>query len=102
MAPDSQAFNTPADLDRLLDDRTGEGWFSVHRDAFRDPAVFELEMKHIFEATWNFVGLESQVPNPNDFITTVIGRSPVVVKLAQEAVQQVTCMLKSWRQNTHS
>ncbi len=79
MAPDSQAFNTPADLDRLLDDRTGEGWFSVHRDAFRDPAVFELEMKHIFEATWNFVGLESQVPNPNDFITTVIGRSPVVV-----------------------
>ena len=65
---------TPPDLDGLIEER--EGWFSVHRDAFRDPAVFELEMRHIFEATWNFVGLDAQVPNTNDYLTTTIGRSP--------------------------
>ena len=35
-----------------------------------DPEVYEAEMRHIFEATWVFVGLETQIPNPHDFITT--------------------------------
>ncbi len=86
---------TAADLDRLIDDRAGEGWFSVHRDAFRDPAVFELEMKHIFEATWNFVGLESQVPKPNDYLTTTIGRSPLVVM--RDAEGKLGCFVNSCR-----
>lgn len=86
---------TPFNLDRLIDDRAGEGWFSVHRDAFRDPAVFELEMRHIFEATWNFVGLESQLPNPNDYLTTTIGRAPVVVM--RDAEGKPGCFLNSCR-----
>jgi benzoate/toluate 1,2-dioxygenase alpha subunit len=86
---------SPAELDRLVDDRVGEGWFSVHRDAFRDPAVFELEMKHIFEATWNFVGLDSQVPKRNDFLTTTIGRAPVVVM--RDAEGRLGCFLNSCR-----
>ena len=83
------------DLDRLIDDRAHEGWFSVHRDAFRDPAVFEMEMRHIFEATWNFVGLESQVPKANDYLTTSIGRSPVVVM--RDAEGKLGCFLNSCR-----
>lgn len=53
--------------------------FFVHRDMFRDPEIFELEMKHIFEGTWNLLGLESQLPNPHDYVTTHLGRSPVVI-----------------------
>lgn len=86
---------TAADLDRLIDDRASEGWFSVHRDAFRDPAVFDLEMRHIFEATWNFVGLESQVERPNDFLATRIGRAPVVVM--RDAAGQLGCFINSCR-----
>ena len=86
---------TPFDVERLLDDRAGEGWFSVHRDAFRDPAVFELEMRHIFEATRNFVGLDSQLPNPNDYLITTIGRSPVVVM--RDANGKLGCFLNSCR-----
>ena len=37
-----------ARLRGLVDDRVGEGWFSVHRDVFRDPEIFELELRHIF------------------------------------------------------
>ncbi len=67
------------DLVRLVDDRTDEGEFNVHRDIFRDPEIFELEMRHIFEGTWVFLGMTSQLPNPHDFLTTWIGRQPVVI-----------------------
>ena len=84
-----------SDLDRLIDDRVDEGWFSVHRDAFRDPAVFDLEMRHVFEATWNFVGLESQLPRSNDYLTTRIGRAPVVVM--RDAEGRLGCFINSCR-----
>jgi benzoate/toluate 1,2-dioxygenase alpha subunit len=62
-----------------VDDRPGEGVFRVHRDVYSDPEIFELEMKYIFERTWNFLTVETQLAKPNDYITTWIGRTPVVV-----------------------
>ncbi len=62
-----------------VDDRPEEGVFRVHRDVYHSPELFELEMKYIFERTWNFLTLESQIPKANDYITTFIGRTPVVV-----------------------
>ena len=49
------------DLSRLVVDRPDAGEFLVHRDIYRDPAVFEAEMRHVFEATWVFLGFASQV-----------------------------------------
>jgi phenylpropionate dioxygenase-like ring-hydroxylating dioxygenase large terminal subunit len=66
-------------INLYVDDRPSEGVFRVHRDVFSDPALFELEMKHIFERTWIFLGLESQVARPNDYFTSTIGRTPVLV-----------------------
>lgn len=51
----------------------------VHRRVYTDPAIFDLEMRNIFEATWIYVGHESQVPNHGDYATTTIGRQPVVM-----------------------
>lgn len=51
----------------------------VHRDIYVDPEIFELEMDRIFGRAWIYVGHDSQVPNPGDFITTAIGRQPVVM-----------------------
>ncbi len=62
-----------------LDDRPDEGVFRVHRRVFTDPEIFELEQKYIFERTWIFLTIESQLPNPGDFITTWIGRTPILV-----------------------
>ena len=62
-----------------IDDRPQDRVFRVHRDVFTDPELFELEMKFIFERTWNFIALESQIAKPNDFITTKIGRVPILV-----------------------
>ena len=62
-----------------VDQRPQDGVFRVHKNAFSDPEVFEMELKYIFERVWNFLGLESQIPGPHDFFTTYIGRTPVLV-----------------------
>lgn len=72
-----------------------DGDFGVHRDLYRDPEVFEWEMKYLFEGTWNLIGLESQVPAVYDFITTSIGRTPVIV--SRDAQGQVNCFINSCR-----
>ena len=51
----------------------------VHRDVYTDPELFELEMERIFGRAWVFVGHDSQIPNPGDYITTEIGRQPVIL-----------------------
>ncbi len=79
----------------LVDDRAKDGIFRVRREAFLDPRVFELEMSRIFEATWVFIGLESQVAKPHDFITTHIGRQPVILTRSGEG--ELACFLNSCR-----
>ncbi|MBX4145128.1 aromatic ring-hydroxylating dioxygenase subunit alpha, partial [Ralstonia pickettii] len=46
---------------------------------YHDPALFEAELERIFYCTWIWVAHESELPNPGDFITTTIGRQPVIV-----------------------
>src|SRR5215467_1545810 len=67
------------DISLYVDDRPAEGVFRVHRDVYSDPQLFELEQKFIFERTWNFIALESQIAKPHDFVTGHVGRTPVLV-----------------------
>src|SRR6185437_4439616 len=46
---------------------------------YTDPQIFEMEMSRIFERVWIFMAHESQIPNPGDFVTSKIGRQPVIV-----------------------
>ena len=74
----AQMNNTIFDPARYVEDRAAEGVFRVAHDAFIDPALYELEMARVFESTWVYVGLEGEIPNPNDFTTTQkIGRAHV-------------------------
>ncbi|MEN9727453.1 MAG: hypothetical protein RL434_1819 [Pseudomonadota bacterium] len=73
------AMTEPAELASLLDDRPEAGAFRVLPEAFTDATLFDLEMTHIFESTWVFVGLESEVAKPHDFVTTRVGRVPVLL-----------------------
>ncbi len=51
----------------------------VHRDLYVSPDVFELEMQHLWPASWIFLGHDSQIPEAGDFITTDIGREPLLM-----------------------
>lgn len=64
---------TPDDLSRLI--QPGR----VHRDVYTDPEIFELEMERIFGRAWIFVGHDSQIKETGDYITTDIGRHPIIL-----------------------
>ena len=51
----------------------------VDRRVYTDPAIFDLEMERIFGRVWLYLGHESQLPTPNSFFTTKIGRENVVI-----------------------
>jgi phenylpropionate dioxygenase-like ring-hydroxylating dioxygenase large terminal subunit len=68
-----------ARLRALVDDRPADGVFRVHRDAFRDPAVFDAEMACFFERGWVYLAHASQLPRAHDYVTTRVGRRSVVV-----------------------
>ena len=51
----------------------------VHRRAYTDPYIFDLEISHIFERTWIYAGHETQVPRPGDYWQFQIGRQPMVM-----------------------
>jgi phenylpropionate dioxygenase-like ring-hydroxylating dioxygenase large terminal subunit len=51
----------------------------VHRDLYASPDIFAAEMRTLFGRTWVYVGHESEIPAPNDFMMRSIGRRPVIV-----------------------
>jgi phenylpropionate dioxygenase-like ring-hydroxylating dioxygenase large terminal subunit len=51
----------------------------IRRDIYIDPALFELELERIFGRGWIWVGHESQVKKPGDYLATTIGKQPVVM-----------------------
>jgi phenylpropionate dioxygenase-like ring-hydroxylating dioxygenase large terminal subunit len=51
----------------------------VHRDVYLDQELFELEMERLWARTWVYVGHDSQVPNPGDYITTDIATRPMIM-----------------------
>jgi len=58
----------------------GEGNCRVPFWVYTDPEVYKLEQERIFRgSTWNYVGLEAEIPNPGDFRTTYIGDTSVIV-----------------------
>ena len=59
------------------DNLVGSG--RVHRDVYTDPDIFDLEMERIFGRCWVYVGHESQIPDPGDYLTTTMGSLAVVV-----------------------
>lgn len=84
---------TPEQIYALVDDRPEDGVFRVHRAAVREQEIFDLEMKHIFESGWVFLGIEAQLPEKHSFFTTYIGRQPVVVSRAEDG--SVGCFVNS-------
>ncbi|WP_295685563.1 Rieske 2Fe-2S domain-containing protein [Nevskia ramosa] len=52
----------------------------VPYQVFTDPRIFNSEQERIFRGPhWSFLGLEAEMPEPNDFKATYLGDTPVVV-----------------------
>ena len=66
---------TPANAANLVDTERG----LASRRIFTDEDLFELEMERIFTRSWVFVGLESEIPEPGDYVTRNMGTDPVIM-----------------------
>ncbi len=57
-----------------------EGLTRVPNQVYTDPAIYAAEQERIFRGpTWQFVGLEAEIPNAGDFKRDFIGDTPVIV-----------------------
>lgn len=55
------------------------GNFHVSRRAWFDEDIARLELERIFARSWLFVGHESEIPEPGDYVTRRCGMEPVIV-----------------------
>jgi phenylpropionate dioxygenase-like ring-hydroxylating dioxygenase large terminal subunit len=51
----------------------------IHASLYTDPRIFDEEMARIFHAGWVFVGHDTEIPGPGDYVTRSIGREPVIM-----------------------
>lgn len=63
--------------------------------AFHDEGVYRVELEKIFAKCWLFLGHESQLRNPGDYITTRMGEDEVVLTRNSEGA--IRCFLNSCR-----
>lgn len=67
----------------------------LQRHAFTDGDTFDKEMRQIFARVWLFVGHESQVPNPGDFVASRMG--PEHVLLTRSTSGEICVLLNTCR-----
>ncbi|MDH3680142.1 MAG: Rieske 2Fe-2S domain-containing protein [Acidimicrobiia bacterium] len=61
----------------------------VHGSLYTDPAVFAEEMKRIFVDGWVFVGHESEIPDPGDWVARRVGLEPVLLTRGRDGALNV-------------
>jgi phenylpropionate dioxygenase-like ring-hydroxylating dioxygenase large terminal subunit len=70
-----QTVDAPGALGRLVDPERG----LLDRRVFADPALYEREQERVFARCWLYVGHESEVPSPGDFVGGYMGENPIIL-----------------------
>ncbi len=52
---------------------------TVSREVYVNEALYQQELEQIYARCWLFIGHESQVPNPGDFMVTRMGEEEVIM-----------------------
>ena len=56
----------------------------VHGSVYHDEAIYQEELRKIWARSWVYVGHESEVANPNDYIMKSIGPEPVIMTRSRD------------------
>src|ERR1700730_8062090 len=51
----------------------------IHGSLYTNPQVFEDELERIFYRSWVYIGHESEIPEPGDYVRKQLGLQPVVM-----------------------
>ncbi|MGK2882688.1 MAG: aromatic ring-hydroxylating oxygenase subunit alpha [Mycobacterium sp.] len=91
-SPTSAALLTGS---KLVREDSAQQRFQVNREAMTSPAIFDEELKKVFDHCWLYVGHESEIPNRGDYIRRPVGGRPLFmvrgVKTGQVNVFHNTC-----------
>ncbi|HLY63990.1 MAG TPA: SRPBCC family protein [Chloroflexota bacterium] len=67
----------------------------IHNHVFTDPEVYRIELERVFARSWLFVGHETMLPKPGDYITNFMGEDAVIV--VRDQAGQVRVLLNKCR-----
>lgn len=71
--------------DAVIDDRE-RGLFRVKREMMISDQVWRAERKRIFDACWLYIGHESEIAAPGDFVRRKIAQRPLVLVRGRDGV----------------
>jgi p-cumate 2,3-dioxygenase subunit alpha len=74
------------DFEGLIHDDKEGGLFRVDRRSFVDPDILAAERDKIFSRCWLYVGHESELKKPGDFLTRRVGGRPLLVTKGNDGV----------------
>lgn len=77
----------------LVDDRSEQGIFRVSRRAFTEESVLEAEQRELFNKCWLYLGHESEVAKPGDFLTRSVAGRKIIFSRNKEG--KVTALLNT-------
>src|SRR5881397_2083035 len=72
---DMMASAEPGGLKDLVDVERG----IISREIFVNEEIYRQELKRVFARVWLFVGHESQISRPGDYLTSCMGEESVIV-----------------------
>jgi phenylpropionate dioxygenase-like ring-hydroxylating dioxygenase large terminal subunit len=61
----------------------------VHGRLYYDPAIFHEELEKIWHRQWVYIGHESEVPQPGDYVTRLLGLHPVIIVRDKDGMVQL-------------
>jgi len=67
------------DVNDLILDDPEQFVFRVHRSTMTSPEILALERERIFSKVWLYVGHESEVRNPGDYVRRSVGGRPLIL-----------------------
>ncbi|MBS3941014.1 MAG: aromatic ring-hydroxylating dioxygenase subunit alpha [Actinobacteria bacterium] len=62
-----------------MESNTGNGWETVGGEYFDAADVYEQELRTVFARSWQFIGHESMVQQPGDFVSLPMGNDAIVL-----------------------
>jgi anthranilate 1,2-dioxygenase large subunit len=79
------SFTTPLPTMRKRIQWPAADFSRIPYDVFTDPEIYRLEQERIFHGlVWNYLGMECEIPNWGDFLTTWVGDTNVIVTRAKD------------------
>ena len=77
------------DISSLVYDRPDQSKFRVHRSSLVSQDIYELELRRIFDRCWLYLGHESEIPNPGDYVRRVVAERPLFFARNRDGQLQV-------------